>query len=40
MGILLVHHVLAWCPKRPEEGIGIGSPETGVKDGHEPPYGC
>lgn len=29
-----VHHVHAWCPRRPEEGIG-----TEVTNGCELPYG-
>lgn len=28
-----VHHVFAWCPHRPEDGIG--GPWTGVTEGWE-----
>lgn len=33
-----VTHVCAWYLPKPEEGIG--SPEGGVRDGHESPSGC
>lgn len=35
---MCVYFMSAWCPKRPEEGIGF--PGTGVKDDCEPPFGC
>ena len=34
---LFVYHVHAWCPPRPEEGIG--SPGAGVTDGDKTPGG-
>lgn len=32
-----VHHLHAWYQPKSE---GVGSPETGVTDGHEPPCRC
>lgn len=32
-----VHHICAWCLQRPE--MGIRSPEIGVIDGWELPFG-
>lgn len=36
--VMYVHHVYAWCTRRPEEGIK--SLETGVTNGCQPPEGC
>lgn len=33
-----LHHVCAWFPKKPKEGIRL--PETRVKDGCDCQYGC
>jgi hypothetical protein len=32
------HHMHAWCPQRPEEGVGFSG--TGVTDGCELPAKC
>ena len=37
-GCMYVHHMCAWCLRRPEEGVG--SPGTGAMDGCELPCGC
>ena len=34
---IYVHHLCAWCPKKPEEGIRC--PGNGVIDDYKPPCG-
>lgn len=38
MSILPAYQMYAWCPQRPEEGVGSNG--AGVTGGHELPRDC